>query len=48
MITEQIIIHPSNPYSRIEKELREEMIETVAGTLADSPLALPRAVRKVV
>lgn len=47
MITEQVISHPANPYSKIEKELREEMIESVAETLADSPRPLPRRVTRV-
>jgi hypothetical protein len=47
VITEQVITHPSNPYSKIEKEVREEMIESVAETLADSPRPLPRTVKRV-
>jgi len=47
VITQQVITHPSNPYSKIEKELREEMIESVAETLADSPHPLPRTVTRV-
>jgi hypothetical protein len=47
LITQQVIAHPSNPYSKIEKELREEMIESVAETLADSPRLLPRSITRV-
>jgi len=47
LITAQVIAHPSNPYSKIEKELREEMIESLAETLADSPHPLPRAVHRI-
>jgi hypothetical protein len=47
LITEQIIASPSNPYSKIESDLRKEMIESVADVLADSPLSLPRVVSRV-
>ncbi len=42
VIVSQIIASPTNPYSKIESDARNEMIESIAGVLADSPIALPR------
>ena len=47
LITEQIIASHSNPYSKIESDLRKEMIESIADVLADSPLPLPRVVSRI-
>lgn len=42
VIIQKIVLSPVNPYSKIEKDLRSEMIESVAEVLADSPHPLPR------
>src|SRR4030095_767533 len=46
VIIQKIVLSPVNPYSKIEKDLRNEMIESVAEVLADSPHPLPRLISR--
>jgi|GEM_PF-2961261 len=46
VIIQKIVLSPVNPYSKIEKDLRNEMIESVAEVLADSPHPLPHLISR--
>lgn len=41
-ITRKIIKNPSSPYYRLEKEVQEDMINSISGVLADAPVVLPK------
>ncbi|MBL7686216.1 MAG: hypothetical protein JNK65_09330 [Deltaproteobacteria bacterium] len=46
-IAEKIITHPTHPYSKLDADLRQEMIGAIADVLADSPRDLPKKITRV-